>query len=460
MENGITTEGIINESLNYIQQLSGSDFPVQVFPGKIQEIIYASAECLNYPIDYIATSLCFALSVGIGNTHVVKVKEGWTERAILYIALIGKPGSNKSHPLSFALQPLFEHDTTKAVKFKQEYREYEQFMSLSKKEREEQGITSNPEEPILKKFVVSDITPECLAFIHENNKRGICLYSDELASWFKNFNRYNKGSEEQFWLSLYSGKPIILDRRGAKNSVSVKRSFIGVIGTIQHGVLKELAKGERNHNGFLDRILFVLPNNIKKQYWNHRQLPSNIFPLWNNLMSELINLDYKVDDNGDLISLELPIESKAKELLYVWQRKNTDLCNSENNEELQGIYSKLEIYAVRFCLILQIVRWLCREADKECIDEVSVEGAIELVEYFRKMACQVHRLISSTSQLEQLPSDKVKIYHALPADFSTAEGIKVAESFSMSVDSFKRFLSDSKGTLLENYKHGRYSKLL
>ena len=132
----------------------------------------------------------------------------------------------------FAFHPLFEHDTKNAVKFRKEFKEFDQLLSLSKKEREEQGISEIPQEPILKKFVVSDITPECLAFIHENNKRGICLYTDELASWFKNFNRYSKGSEEQFWLSLYNGKPIILDRRGSKNSVSVKNSFIGVIGTI------------------------------------------------------------------------------------------------------------------------------------------------------------------------------------------------------------------------------------
>ncbi len=317
-------------------------------------------------IIYIASSLCFALSVGIGNTHVARVKEGWTERAILYVALIGRPGSNKSHPLSFAMQPLFEHDTAEVVKFKQAYREYDQVMMLSKKEREEQGFNAMPEEPLLKKYVVSDITPECLASIHENNKRGICLYSDELALWFKNFN----------------------------------------------------------------------------------------------LMKELIRLKYQVDDNGDLVSTELPFDHSSKEVLYGWQRKNTDLCNSESNEELQGTYSKLEIYAVRFGLILQEVRWLCGEAKKDCIDATSVEGAIELVEYFRQTACKAHLIIDTTARFEQLPSDKVKLYHALPPDFSTADGIKVASTFSMSPDSFKRFLSDLKGNLLDNYKHGCYRKLI
>lgn len=51
--------------------------------------------------------------------------------------------------------------------------------------------------------------------------------------------------------------------------------------------------------------------------------------------------------------------------LYDWQRENTDQCNREVNETLMGIY------AIRFCLILQIARWLCGEAEKTSIDSES-----------------------------------------------------------------------------------------
>ena len=54
---------------------------------------------------------------------------------------------------------------------------------------------------------------EALAEVHKFNKRGIGVYADELAGWFKNFNRYNKGSEMEFWLSQWSSKPINIDRK-------------------------------------------------------------------------------------------------------------------------------------------------------------------------------------------------------------------------------------------------------
>ena len=101
-----------------ISELKKEDsFPVSVFPKLIREIINETKATLNYPTDFIASAICFTLSVGIGNNFVAKVKEGWNERAILYMAIIGRSGVNKSHPLSFAMQPLFELDIKSSVKY-------------------------------------------------------------------------------------------------------------------------------------------------------------------------------------------------------------------------------------------------------------------------------------------------------------------------------------------------------
>jgi len=348
MENNIRAQDVINQAKCLSDRLSGSEFPIQVLPQKIQEIARVTSECLGYPLDFISSSLCFAMSVAIGNTHSVKIKEGWSESAILYVSIVGKAGSNKSSPLSFAMKPLLDQDATESQKFKKLFKEYQNLISLSKKDREERGVFEIPDEPIQKRNVVSDVTPESIATIHEQNKRGICVYVDELKSWINNFNRYNTGSAEQFWLSVFSGKPIIIDRRGLTNSVSIKRSFIGVIGSIQHGLLKDLAKGDKSDNGFLDRILFVIPRDLRKKYWSLTELPSHIIPLWSNILNDLLKLNYAVDQNNDPIPLELPFESLAKKRLYEWQRHNTDLCNSEPNERLVGMYSKLEINAIRF----------------------------------------------------------------------------------------------------------------
>ena len=79
------------------------------------------------------------------------------------MALVGRPGANKSHPLKTAFEPLFRFDKEQKEIYNEEYRKYESIMSLSKKERLEQGFDMFPKEPVRTRFLVSDITQEAMA---------------------------------------------------------------------------------------------------------------------------------------------------------------------------------------------------------------------------------------------------------------------------------------------------------
>src|SRR5690606_13025542 len=102
-----------------------------------------------------------------------------------------RAGTNKSHPISFALKPIEQRDNYKFQRYQKDRAEYEAIVQLSKKEKEAQGITDDPPKPQWEQLLVTDFTPEALTDVHKFNKRGIGVYADELASWFKNFNRYN-----------------------------------------------------------------------------------------------------------------------------------------------------------------------------------------------------------------------------------------------------------------------------
>ena len=184
----LTAEGIIGEVVRIGARMSGGEFPTEIFPIRIQRIISSLHDCQGYPVDYVAAAILAAIAVGIGNSHLVQVKRNWLESPILYMALIGRPGANKSHPLSFAFQPFIEHDYCQNQEYQKLYAEYERTMSMSKKERLEAGLDEFPQAPVRRRFLVSDITPEGLSLIHAQNPRGLCLWSDELSAWFKNFN--------------------------------------------------------------------------------------------------------------------------------------------------------------------------------------------------------------------------------------------------------------------------------
>ena len=60
-------------------ELSGGEFPISVFPHKIQRIITELHDSQGYPIGYIAAAMLSALAVSIGNSHLAQVKRGWVE---------------------------------------------------------------------------------------------------------------------------------------------------------------------------------------------------------------------------------------------------------------------------------------------------------------------------------------------------------------------------------------------
>jgi len=415
-------------------------FPVEAFPEPVQQVISETNANLNFPIDFIGASLLFAVSVAIGNTHKVEVKRDWLESAVLYLALVAPAGTNKSHPLSFALQPIVEQDKRTYREYEQQRQEYEREVTLSKKGKETQTIVE-PESPVWRKFLLTDFTPEALAEVHKYNKRGIGVYVDELAGWFKNFNRYNKGSEMEFWLSVWSGKPINIDRKTGE-PVFIPLPFISVCGTMQTGILNELAKENRTQNGFIDRILFVIPDGIQKEYWSETDLSPDVSANWRCIISKLLNLSVVNDDTFNPRPQELKFTPEAKRMLYDWQRGNTDQSRNAESEAISGIYSKMEVYAIRLALILEMVRYACNESSKQAVSVEAMQGALKLVEYFKNSAEKVNAIVTNASPLDKYPADKQALYMALPDTFTTETGLQIAGGLGVAERTYKRFLNE------------------
>ena len=454
-EEDITAEAndLLSKSNDVINKHS-NPFPVDVFPLSIQQIIKDTHTYLNFPIDFIGASILYAASVAIGNTHKVEVKRGWLESAVIYMAIVARSGVNKSHPLSFALQPITDLDKITYREYEQLRQEYEKVNNISKKERDQQLITE-PSKPVWNKSLLSDFTPEALAQVHKHNKRGIGVYADELAGWFKNFNRYNSGSEMEFWLSAWSGKPINIDRKSGE-PVFIPMPFISVCGTIQNAILNELAKESRTQNGFIDRILFVIPDNIKKPYWNEAEINPEIISKWQSIVSNLLSLEITNDETLNPLPEILKFSPEAKKILYDWQKKNTDLSNDVANDATSGIFAKLEMYAVRLALIIEMLRFACGEGNKSVISKEAILSALSLIEYFKKAALKVNRILANESPLDKFPTDKQKLYNNLPETFTTEVGFEIADNLRIAERTYKRFLNEKE--LFIRVTRGEYEK--
>ena len=104
-------------------------------------------------------------------------------------------------------------------------------------------------------------------------------------------------------------------------------------------------------------------------------------------------------------------------------------CLSESGLQRAAprFHCKLEIYIIRFCLIIQLARWTCGECEKEAIDLLSVERAIRLTDYFKNSAISVQNILNEN----MLTAQQQAIVNHLPATFTTAQAHDVAKENDM-----------------------------
>lgn len=415
-------------------------YPVHVFPEEIQDIIMMTNACLNFNSDHIASCLLFVASVAVGNSVMVELKNEWTDKPILYMAIVGKPGTNKSAPLKYALRPLFERDEQSLEKYEEEYARYEEQMKTAVKNR-----SLFPDEPAYRQIVMSDFTTEVLIRQHKVNPRSLAVYVDELIGFIKNFNKYRNGNDEQVWTQLYNGGSVIVNRMSSQ-PLNIRDTCIGVIGTIQPGLLHEFAKG-KTESGFVDRWLFSYPDDTTYPKLTDDQLPEEITGAWRRIINRILDIPY--DREPKVIRLS----PEAMKIYTNWFNSLADLKNSSSVSFAEAA-TKMERYCIRFAIVLEALNYGCGEGELEEISDMSVKRAIDLCYYY--MSCTMKaRKKFQRNPLEDLNERQRQIYRELPINFSTAEGLEIALGFGSSERAFKDWL---KTDFFKHVSHGQYEK--
>lgn len=99
--------------------------PLEVFPQKVQEIIFNLAAYENFNIEYSASIVLSAVAAAIGNSCQIQIKGNWLTSPSIYMMLVGRPGLGKTPPLSFLYRPIREQDDRMFERYLQACDEYE-----------------------------------------------------------------------------------------------------------------------------------------------------------------------------------------------------------------------------------------------------------------------------------------------------------------------------------------------
>lgn len=454
------------KALSRTKKADANAFPVEVFPRVVKRYIEESKKTLNYPVEYTSCSVLFSAAVAIGNTRYVKLKEGWIEPCMLWFALVGNAGVGKTHPLKNTLAPFQEIDKESYIQYQREMDIFTETLSLNKKEREDIGI-EKPKKPELMQCIVQDITIESLFRVLQVNARGVGGYMEELSSMVNNFDRYNKGSDQEYFLTMWSGGSIRVNRKTSE-PIFIERPFVSIAGTIQPTTLVKSMNG-RTENGFIDRILFSYPDGLKKEHWNDQQINPNTIDDWTKVIKRLVEIPLTKDGSGGAVPEIMELTEEAKQSYVDWNAELVELINKSESDVIKSMLSKMESYTIRLSLILEMLYWSCSEVAGSRLDddpysihlsisERAIDGAIKLARYFIENGSRVRAMFTEITEFDRLPSMDQEFYDTLPVEFTTEEAVMIGGTYDKSPRTVKSLLS--KKNLFDRFKHGNYRKLL
>lgn len=382
------------------------EFPLDIFPKDIQEYIKEASITLNHSIDYMGCSLLWCLSLCVGNSINIEVIPGWHENSNLWIALVGEAGWGKTPSIKRIIHPLQKMNAKEVKDFYQKQKEYEDYQGLSKKDKK-----NNPEvkKPIKRQFIANDITIEALSDLHEDSKNGIGVFKDELAGWFKDMNKYREGSDLEFWLSCWSGSPIILNRITRKGNM-IEKPCISVLGGIQPEILEDFNTDTNKQNGFLDRILICFPD-LKSEYLSTKRISYDSIQWFIDVLVGFYRMikenvtDY--DMSGEIQPKTAKMTNDAFELYNKRHREITDMENGElTNQYLKSMLPKQKAYIPRFALLINVFKnYLGSSEDALSVDKNSINKAIKLSNYFIENAKKTKNKAQNTKGIKDIIND-------------------------------------------------------
>ena len=381
-------------------------FPVEVFPGILQQLIAAAAAALPCPPEFIGVPMLTAMGVAIGASRVIEVKRGWQEGPRLYTAIVGDPGSRKSAAIDLVISPFRDRQQRLAEQYEQRRKTYETaqakyeidhpaWREQAKLARRGDAEIQKPEpqapvSPVLARVYTSDATIEAICGLIHTNPRGLVFFKDELVGWCRAMDQYKagKGADRQAWLSFWSGSPFVIDRKSNAAVIILNNPFIGVLGSMPPEMLGELSDERGREDGFIHRILFGYPDPVALK-WTDEDIPPELTRGYGDLMERLWSLQSGLDEPGICTPRVVRFTPAGRAAFVEWIEEH--FAKSGNvTESLRGPWAKMQGQLVRIALILQEARYVAGEAESEDVDEYSVWSAASLTFYFKSHARRVY----------------------------------------------------------------------
>lgn len=447
---------------------STTDFPINVFPKKIKEMI--EAYCFTFGSDHSHYGISILTTAGavIGNAAWVEERKTG-HPPLLYGVIVDPPGRGKTPITRTILRPMVEIEKRMRKEHAQKLREWKKQCQENEKNGE------MPPMPEGEEFLLYDFTMESVYRLLRRNPRGVMVTRDEITGWLNSMNQYKqKGSEEQFWLENYNSGMIKINRQKSERPLMVYNSFVAVLGGTQPKLIEKFCEGDKAHNGFLARMLWSYPDVSAKQPYSNRTIDHSWVEFWDKIIKTIFALPCRMiapQDEFDewiLDPVMIPLSSGAQRRYQEYYNTIVAAVNASDDEIEQSVLTKYDSHVLRLAGILHFLHWAEKTHDSWIdsagitidelasmrISEEAMEGAISLAKYFRQTSLKVVGRLSSP--IDGLPEMQKLWYSNLPEEFERSVAVEMAEVVKISPRTVSRLLQNP--TLFKRQRQGVYWK--
>lgn len=459
----VTPQDIIAEARFMKDDFQLGEFPIEAFSNRTRQFILSIHKHLRFKKDYLGINILCAIGVAMGKRFRIEINNTFHDYPGLFYVMVGYPSIGKTPPTRLILKPLLLHNREVALQYNQELEAFYQKLEKYENTKDKEGL-EKPKPPRKSYFITQDYTLEWLVYALECSKTE-CFYTrTRLPDGQKLHALFQRNGREYLWNERYNHSDIIYNRKGEDFNIVVTEPLISVIGGTQIEQLKHLIDGDKTENGFMSRLLFAYPLDQKLELADDDDVPEQELNWWNSFVEEILNLKTMYDSKEtNVIPKNLKLSKEAKTKFMEWKQNNIDMINEMNgngNGILASYFGKLSTALGRLCLIIQTERWRNGEAEMKQIDLVSVQRAILLIEYFRKVFYRIYFYFFVDNDIHLTELER-NVYAALPEEFETKIGKEIAIQNGMPARTFDRFIGDSQRSerLFSKQKHGIYKKM-
>jgi hypothetical protein len=394
-------------------------FPSAFLPGPLGEFAAQQAFDLQVPLDYFAIPLLISAATAIGREFRIapKAHAGWTERACLWGGIIGYVGDGKTPSFNAALGPIW----TLQAKFRDEFQglfeTWQTKVKLAKAIDKQwqkdlakavaKGLpapdppagAAAPERPIPRQLVANDATQEKLAELMHHNPRGIMLYRDELSGWFRSFNQYRPGSDEQFYLQCHAGGPWHQQRKSGDYTIA--DVYLSICGGFQPDIVAEVlaCRPGKADSGMAARFsLLVWPDHMPRQWVDNSpdpELRAQVTSLFRGLLSKDPEAFVGPRPEGASHFAPLRFAPEAQEVFRDWYiaHQHAQDALDYDYSPLRGHFAKYDGLFAQLALVHHLIRHTLRElVVPALVDEQTALAVRSFIEdYLRPHARKIYR---------------------------------------------------------------------